>query len=487
MNLFDKKRSGAAGGGAGLQKGQLSLLVLIFAAVAVLILSGLLVWANNRQTSAAHDVNKAQAFDVAESGIEYYRWHLAHAHTDYQDGTGHAGPYVHPFYNKNGVQIGQFSLAITAPPTGSTVVTVTSTGTILTDTTVSKTITVKMAIASFAKYAAVLNAAVRFGPGTEVFGPIESNGGIHFDGLAHNLVSSAVASYQDPDEGGPNVFGVHTEVAPIDPLPPSPVPNRPDVFIAGRQFPVPAVDFTGITSTLSSIQSSAQSAGFYRGSSGKNNYGYDIVLKTNDTFDLYTVTKLTSAPNGCSNSESQDGWGTWSINAETLLGNYPIPANGLIFLGDNVWVRGQINTARVTIASGVFPDNVSTRTSITVNNSLTYTNFNGSDIISLIAQNNINAGLYSDDTLSIDGALMAVNGRVGRYYYSSSCSANYIRTSITLDGMIASNQRYGFAYTDSTGYITRNIIYDANLFYNPPPSFPLTSDNYDEIYWDEVN
>ena len=52
--------------------------------------------------------------------------------------------------------------------------------------------------------------------------------------------------------------------------------------------------------------------------------------------------------------------------------------------------------------------------------------------------------------------------------------------------MIGSYQRYGFAYTDGTGYQTRNLIYDVNLLYGPPPSFPLTTDTYQTISWEEV-
>jgi hypothetical protein len=52
--------------------------------------------------------------------------------------------------------------------------------------------------------------------------------------------------------------------------------------------------------------------------------------------------------------------------------------------------------------------------------------------------------------------------------------------------MIATNTRYGFAYTDNTGYTTRNINYDGNLLYAPPPSFPLTSNQYSTISWEEV-
>lgn len=466
------------------QAGQLPLIVLLFSTLAMIILSGFFIWADTNLKGVYRNTDQSLAFAIAEAGIEYYRWHLAHAKQDFKDGTNGPGPYVHDYLDKNGVKIGRFSLEITAPLVGSTVVGIKSTGMVDSDPSITKIIEVKMAVPSFAKYAAVINANVRFGSGTEVFGQVHTNGGIRFDGLAHNIVTSALQSYDDPDHSGANEFGVHTHLAPADPLPPSVVPNRADVFQAGRQFPVPAVDFAGITQKLSEIKAAAQSSGFYRGASGA--FGYDLVFKTNDTFDLYKVTQLTSLPSGCGNALSQSGWGTWSINSESLLGNFAIPANGLIFLEDNAWVRGQINTARATIASGRFPDNPSTRSSITVNSNLLYTNYDGQDVISLLAQKDLNIGLNSANDLRVDAALMAQNGRVGRFYYSSSCGANYKRNSITSDGMIASNNRYGFAYTDGTGYQIRNLIYDANLLYGPPPSFPLTSDNYQQIYWSET-
>jgi len=466
------------------QKGQLTLSILLFGSIAIIILAGLIIWVDLNLNSAYRNIHRDLAFRIAEAGIEYYRWHLAHAQTDFQDGTGQPGPYIHNFYDKSGNAIGKFKLDITSPPIGSTVVTIKSTGTVDGVSGLEKVIEVKMAKPSFAKYAAVLNDNVRFGPGTEVFGQIHSNGGIRFDGLAHNIVTSAMTSYNDPDHSGVNEFGVHTHIAPTDPLPPSPMPSRQDIFMAGRQVSVPAVDFTGITSSLSQIKTGAQASGKYFGPSGSK--GYDILLKNNDTFDIYKVTALTNPPGSCSNSLSQSGWGTWSINTKTLIGNYPIPANGLIFVEDNVWVRGQINTTRVTIASGKFPDNPLTRTSITINTNLLYTNYDGQDIIGLISQNNINIGLVSDNILRIDAALIAQNGRVGRYYYSSSCGSNYIRSTITSYGMIGSYQRYGFAYTNNTGYTTRNLVYDSYLLYGPPPSFPLTSDQYEQIFWSEV-
>ncbi len=465
------------------QQGLILLNMIIFGSIAVMLITALVTIAVSTINLARNVADREQAFQIAEAGIEYYRWHLAHAPTDYTDGTGAPGPYVHDYVDRFNTVIGQFALTIEPPPIGSTIVTITSTGTVLSNPSVERAIKAQLAIPSLARFAVAANSVMRFGEGTEIFGPIHSNGGIRFDGLAHNVVSSAVASYDDPDHSGGNEFGVHTHLPPVDPLPPASVPNRTDVFQAGRMFPLPAIDFVGISTDLAIIKSNAQADGYYYANSGA--LGYRILLKTDDTFDVYRVNTTIAPPNWC--SSSQTGWGTWSVNSQTLLSsNNPLPSNGLIFFEDHVWVEGQIDSARLTIASGRFPDNASTRTSITVNNDLLYTNYDGSDNIGLIAQNNFNVGLVSQDDLRIDAAIIAQNGRVGRFYYSGSCSPNHTKDTITLYGMLATSQRYGFAYTDGTGYQIRNINYDANLLYSPPPSFPLTSDQYTTISWEEV-
>jgi len=466
--------------------------VIVFGSIAVYILSALVGWASINVKAGRQTFNREKALQIAEAGIDYYRWHLAHSPTDFQDGTGSAGPYVHDFLDKDGNIIGQFSLDIVPPPLGSTLVKVKSTGNTTGDTPSSREIAVQFAKPSIAKYAVAANAAMRFGAGTEVFGPIHSNGGIRFDGLAHNIVSSAVAQYDDPDSDDCNSnisFGVHTCLNPKDPSPPATIPSRPDVFEANRQFPVPAVDFAGITADLAQMKTYAQTNGFYRPSAGA--LGYHIVLRTDDTFNLYRVTSLVNPPSGCTNSAGQTGWGTWSINNQQLIGNYPFPANGIIFLEDDIFIDGQINGGRLTIVAAFLPDNPPFRKNIIVNNDLLYTNYDGSDVLGLIAQGNITVGLVSEDDLRIDAALIAQNGRVGRYYYrppgggSQRCSPNHVRQTLTLWGMLATNQRYGFAYTDNTGYQTRNLNYDGSLLYGPPPSFPLTSDQYVTLTWEE--
>lgn len=469
--------------------GAIIVQIMVFAAIIVTVIGGLAAWAATAVKAGRITFNREQAFQSAEAGIDYYRWHLAHAPTDYKDGTTNSGPYVHTLYDKNGAVAGQFSLAITAPPTGSTIVQIKSTGSSSLDPTYTRKILSKVAKPSIAKYAFAGNSSIRFGDGTEVFGPIHSNGGIRFDGVAHNIVTSAATTYTDTDSDactGANSWAVHTCESPQDPTSPTALPTRSDVFEAGRQVSQPSVSFSGFTADLNTLKTEAQSAsGFYRDAAGGSAVAYHVVLKTNDTFDLYKVNSWSSLGN-CSTQSPNTS--SWSVNSQTLLGNYAFPSNGIMFFQDNVVIDGQINTARLTIIAALLPvpSDTSKYKNIIVNKDLLYTNFDGSDAIGLIAQNGVSVGMISNDTLTIDGALIAQNDRVGRFYYSGNGCSYKVRSTINLYGMIASYNRYGFAYTDNTGYTNRNITYDANLLYAPPPDFPLTSDDYQILSWQEV-
>ena len=485
------------------KRGSLLVQVLVYGSIGVLMVGSLIAWGTTNYKFTNQAVVREKALQIAEAGIDYYRWHLAHNKTDFQDGTGGPGPYVHDFTDRTGQVIGRYILTITPPGLGSTQVTISSTGEVLGYPNLTRTIEVRMVLQSFAKYSFLSNNAVmRFGQGTETYGPVHANKGIRFDGLAHNLVTSALSSYDDPDHDDfgtdRHEFGVHTHISPPPPennlvesfrpneASPSSVAVRNDVFLAGREFPVPVVDFNSLLSVLNNIKTAASEDGYYFSPSGA--YGYNIVLKTNDTFDLYKVNSLMATPRyNCRkpNSDNQSGWGTWSIGVQTLIANYPFPENGLIFTEDNLWVEGVIDGARLTIAAARFPENSSNYANITFNRDIRYTNYDGSDVIGLIAQGNINAGMDSNNILQVDAALVAKNGRAGRYYYGDDCYPYHIRSTLNLFGTVITNERYGFAYTNGSGYQTRNIYYDGNLIYGPPPYFPLVSENYEIVYWRE--
>lgn len=469
-------------------RGVIIVQTIVFAAVVVVIIGALSSWTATTIKAGRVAFNREQALQSAEAGIDYYRWHLAHAPTDYQDGTGGAGPYVHLLKDKNGDTVGQFSLEITPPPIGSTKVIIKSTGLSSADSVYTRKIESQVAKPSIAKYSVAGNNAMRFGTGTEIFGPVHVNGGIRFDGLAHNIVTSGATTYTDTDSDActtTNSYAVHTCISPEDPVSPGVLPSRPDVFEAGRLISQPIINFSGFTTDLATLKTSAIANGFYRDSAGSGFVGYRIVLKTNDTFDLYKINSWASLGN-CSSSPS--GTPSWSVGSQTLQGNYSFPSNGIIFIEDHVVVSGQINGARLTITAADLPvpSNPSNYKNIIINNDITYSVYDGTDAIGLIGQDGVMVGMISETDLKVDAALIAQNGRVGRFYYYGGSCAYKNRSIISLYGMIASYARYGFAYTDGTGYATRSITYDANLLYAPPPNFPLTSSQYEILSWQEL-
>ena len=68
------------------RSGQLSLQVLIVGAIGTFLIMGFVSWTDTYVRSVSRSTNNSQAFTIAEAGIEYYRWHLAHAPQDFKDG-----------------------------------------------------------------------------------------------------------------------------------------------------------------------------------------------------------------------------------------------------------------------------------------------------------------------------------------------------------------------------------------------------------------
>jgi hypothetical protein len=146
-------------------------------------------------------------------------------------------------------------------------------------------------------------------------------------------------------------------------------------------------------------------------------------------------------------------------------------------------VSGTIDNRKVTVVAANLLGGAAP--SVYILNDIRYTNTNGNDVIGIIGQNNIEIAYASEDDLRIDAALLAQQGRVGREHYSSPKNLNPdVKTTITVNGAIATNQRYGFAWTDGTGYQNRNLYYDNNLLYYPPPYFP-TGTQYEMDLWQE--
>src|SRR3989344_9461864 len=109
-------------------KGGVLLLLLIVIFVFSLVTPPIISWTVLTSKVIRTTGDKEQALQIAEAGINYYQWHLAHYPNDYQDGSLQPGPFVHDYTDFDTQEIiGYFSLVITPPVAGSTIVTIQST------------------------------------------------------------------------------------------------------------------------------------------------------------------------------------------------------------------------------------------------------------------------------------------------------------------------------------------------------------------------
>jgi hypothetical protein len=436
--------------------GYILIVILFFAAVVFVISAAVLNLGSFGLKVNRGSVNSLSALQVAEAGVNYYMWHLAHDKNDYKDGNATPsaspyGPYFHDFMDSSGNVIGFFTLYVTPPVLGSNLVTIKSTGQ-LNDGPEQRTILAMIGIPSFTQYVLLSDFEMWIKEGEIMNGPLHSNRGIHFDGVNNGIVSAAVATYKPAP-----LFGGDGQ-------------DHPGVWGTGGPqsqwvFPVPAVDFSKVTQDLSVLKAQAVSGGYYFEKTNKA--GYYFLFKTNGTIDVYKVTQENN------NGLSKDFF-------QTI--NYPV--DGIIFVEDNVWVEGVVK-GKVTLASGRFPDSSSTRTDVTIAGNLTYDAKDCSNMLGLIAQRDILVAAYSPDFLEVDGALLAQKGHVWRKDFN-----NNIRDTITLFGSIATYDYWSWAYYDNHGDITSGYrhsvtTYDQCLALSSPPGFPTTG-SYAILSWREI-
>jgi hypothetical protein len=462
------------------QQGSILIFQIIVIFVFSMVMLAVLQNAVSQLQLTRSTIAREQAFHLAEAGINYYEWHLAHYASDFKDGTG-AAPTVHtPFpvacyehtvYDKDtNDELGKYCLEITAPPTGSTIVTIKATGYAASNPKVMRSVTARYGVPSLAQYGFLTNSDAWIGSAESVAGQMHANGGIRFDGTGNAPITSAKTTYSCT-----STFGC------------SPTATKPGIWGSAPlstqnfwSFPVPNVDFSSMTSNLATIKSSAQASGIYLPPS--NTQGYSIVFNAAGTVTVYKVTSLRSPGqtgydvNGTAHNESID------YNARSLQFTQAIPANGLIYVEDKTWVEGTVN-GRALVAAAKLPYNASTAPTIYIPNNILYTAKDGSSALGLIAQKDIVVTYFAPNTIEIDAALIAQNGSTQFFYYSGN-----VKTSINVYGTIGSYGIWTWTWVNGSGtvlsgYQNTATNYDANLLYGPPPSFPLSSNGYQQISW----
>ena len=463
------------------QAGYFVVLVLVFGAIFLTLISSLTGFIFVEQRTLLAKENREKALQIAEAGLDYYKWFLAHFPSDITDGTGAPGPYVHQYSDPEGGVVGSFSLEIVGNQQCGELssIDIRSTGTSDADTSLKRRVFGRYARPSVAEYAYILNSNVWAGSDRVILGPYHSNGGVRMDGTNNSLVTSAVQNWSCTSS-----FGC------------SPTQSVNGVFGSGTgsslwQFPVPSVDFVGITTDLVAIKDLAKDFGLYFGPTAK---GKRVVFLADGTVDVYIV----NATESVWGFDNLDGWNRdyHIIKNDTFIGNFVIPSDcRLIFAESDVWLEGVVKDSVTLASANLIQPNIDT--TILLNGDITYVSSDGSSGLTAIAEEDVLIPLLSPTDMLLSGVFIAQNGHFGRNHYTTSGSYkvpsaynNYvIQDSLSINGTIVSNGRVGTKWTSGgntvSGYLNRENAYDRNLVSAPPPLTPYISSEYRFLEWRE--
>lgn len=468
------------------QHGYLLVLTLVFSGVFMVILTSYMGYLVTQNRLSEHRYQLEKASEIAEAGLNYYRWYLAHYPDDVTNGTGLPGPYTHTYTDPELGDIGEFSLSIASTTYCGDIasIDVTSTGHTYDNPSLERTISARYTQPTVAEYAYIINANVWAGDTQNFIGPYHSNQGIRMDGTNQSTVTSGVSTWSCTSSFGcsPTATrnGVFTTTTNANPL----------LF----SFPSPPINFTDLTIDLATMQTKAQTGGGrYLPSSGS--YGYKITFNGNGTFTARRVTAVRSY-DAYSN---ESGWHTERniIQTDTNYATYTISNScPLIYVADKIWLQGQVDQKVTIAAAGT--DSTGANPSIILLGNITYADPDEDGLLA-IAENNVLLGVDVPNDMTVNGIFVAQTGRFGRNHYLEDDLPNpsgplnykpyYERDSLTINGTIVSNGRVGTQWvsgsTFTSGFHDRYSSYDRNLVDNPPPLVPNTSDVYQFVEWRE--
>jgi hypothetical protein len=326
-----------------------------------------------------------------------------------------------------------------------------------------------------------VNDSVWAGSDRVISGPYHSNGGVRMDGTSNSSVTSSVSSWDCTSQ-----YGCTPEQATA----PGVLGNGTDQNL--WDYPTPQVDFGAISADFSSLKATAQASGKYwsTGSPSSEWSGQHLIFNADGTVTVKNVTRVTSPAvttfvDGTTATTTDNS----IINAETTTGTYSLPSDcGLIFVENRAWIEGTVKgkvtvvVADVTSASGsadvIFP------------NSITYSAYDGTSGLTVVAQDDVLIGPNSPGTMTLNGVFIAQSGAFGRNYYGNNASYEP-KSALTILGTTVSNKRTGTKWclnqscSSYGGYASRTDSYDRRIASDPPPFTPVVSSDYELMDWHE--
>lgn len=502
--------------------GSILILTLVFTTVFCVIAVSFINFLMMEQKAYKQNVQKKQAFYIAESGIEYTKWRRSMAPFDFS-------PLLQNYFDLDNNLIGQYNISF---QTIGQDVKASSQGQLADLADYQKTLSLtwqKQKTGDFTNYALLSNQALWVGEKNYRFeisasdtidGKIHSNSGIRLDTQPNDSITSSIATYTcDYENSGcfnpiikAGIWGDYESDENCD-------------------FPVDwSINFDNLEDNLTILKDTAEiGADNILYLNNESIIGYHLEFRDSGEVYIYEVTNISSEWTFLGYSEPDwynDNYWTDQgnlIEDETFLQIYHLEdKNNLIFSLAKIWIDGEINGKATVIAAKIpEPVNPNEQLDIIINGDLEY--YRSSNILGIIAQRHIIIPLESPMNLTIQAAMLSQNGSVFRPYYCpyqgglanllikffwekkflERCESldEITRNRLDIYGSIASfNEHYFFRQVSwdnidailsfifgsnmsPQGYDEVNYVYDPNLAANPPPYFPHPSE--DVMIWQE--
>ena len=463
------------------KKGIITVYVLIFGAVFLILIAGVLGFVLFQLKKTNQRVSWHQALHIAEAGVNYYRWCLNNE-IESQCQT------QKNYFDLKGNLVGQFSLSVSSTVScGETIQKrISSEGFTNEFPEIKREVNIIYARESVAKYSYILNDNVWIGEDHEIRGPYHSNGGVRMDGENQSLVTSAKEDWICTSSFGcsPCPTSAGCQLQEDNCLCPgvfTTANGNEDLF----NFPITPFDFTGITIDLAQMKTQAQDSGVYLPPSEEidpQGKGYHLKFNRDGTFEVWIITQL--SPTFAYSFEEGWHYDYFTIQDEYLYGTFNVPSDcSVIFVEDNLWPEGVIK-GKVSLASANLV-NPNLDTDVILNENIDYSVKDGSDGLTLIGERNILIGPSSPNIMELRGIFVAQKGRFSRNQYPGN-----LREKLEIYGSIISNGRVGTKWVSGSivvsGYLKRESYFDSNLVYSAPPFTPFVNSEFKIIKWEEA-
>jgi hypothetical protein len=342
----------------------------------------------------------------------------------------------------------EYNLELAPPPPGSVGIKIISTGRKAGTLTEWRKLEVVVRPASVADFSYVSNTDQVFSVGATTDGQIYT--GIDTAGVPHNLTHLG------------NAYGSLYAEGQVLGMVPARLFNDATVYDSTTTPSIrtkvgQALNFNLFTNALVDIRTAASTGLFLNVLSVQ---GWRLTFHANQTitveecWETWPWTGLADGGTDCSEVSGMEA--------------VPMPANGAIYSGQSVLVRGTVN-GRVTVASAA---------DIIIGEDLLYNDVS-EDVLGLIARDNVLIPTWASDNLTVSASLIAQTG-------SYRSKVDYL----TRPGVDRLYRHIGSAASNVAGYMTmfntRSYEYDAKLRLIPPPFFPTFGDEYTVVSFREV-